>query len=197
MKFLGAVCAALALLCAPSAWSQEAGFYVGGAVGQAEHKDACEGANISCDEKDSAWKIFGGYQINRNLAVELGYADLGESAASGTVGAITVDARFEVTVFELSAVGMLPIMDRLSLFGRAGLYRSDVELSGTGRLGATTVPVSSSDDNIDFTFGLGVRYDVTRNIGVRAEWQRYLGVGGDDTGESDIDLLSIGVLFRF
>jgi OOP family OmpA-OmpF porin len=184
-------------LFASTAWSQDGGFYLGGAIGQAEHEDACEGANISCDEKDSAWKIFGGYQINRNFAIELGYADLGTSKASGTVGSVTVDVQAEITVFELTAVGMLPVMDRLALFGRAGLYRSDVEVTGSGRIGTSTVPVSLSEDNVDFTFGLGVRFDITRNIGIRAEWQRYLGVGGDDTGESDIALLSLGVLFRF
>ena len=201
MKFLAAACAAFAALCASSAWSQDAGFYLGGAIGQAEHRDACEGANISCDDKDSAWKLFAGYLVNRNFAVEFGYADLGESSASGVVGTflgpVTATANFEVTVFELTAVGMLPVMDRLSLYGKAGLYRADVEVSGSGTIGATTIPVSEKDDNTDLTLGVGLKFDITRNISLRGEWQRYLDVGSEDIGESDIDVLSLGVLFRF
>jgi OmpA-OmpF porin, OOP family len=189
---------ALAALAATPAWSQEAGIYIGAAVGQAEHKDGCEGANISCDEKDAAWKLFGGYQFNRYVAVEAGYADLGESRARGTVGAITVDAKFAVTAFELSAVGTVPVVvDRLSLMLRGGVYRAEAKLSGSGTVGAIVVPVSETDSNFDLTFGLGVRYDFTRNLGVRAEWQRYVDVGTDDVGKSDIDVLSIGVLWKF
>ncbi|HEX6528540.1 MAG TPA: outer membrane beta-barrel protein, partial [Burkholderiales bacterium] len=138
MKFLGAACAAFALLCAPSAWSQDAGFYLGGAIGQAEVRDVCDGAS-TCDDKDGTWKLFVGYQINRNFAVEFGYADLGEASASGVVatglGPITARANFAATVFELTAVASFPVTDRLSLYGRAGLYRADVELSGSGTLG--------------------------------------------------------------
>jgi opacity protein-like surface antigen len=57
--------------------------------------------------------------------------------------------------------------------------------------------VSRSDDNTGLTLGLGLRYDVTPNLGVRAEWQRYGDVSADAFGEGDIDLVSIGALWRF
>ena len=192
---------AFAVLFASTAWSQDAGVYIGGALGQAKYHDACDGASISCDDKDSSWKIFGGYQFNRNFAVELGYADLGTSSASGVVstglGPITASANFEATVFELTAVGVFPVTERVSLYGRAGLYRADVELSGSGTLGATTIPVRETESNSDLTLGIGVRFGITRNLSLRGEWQRYMDVGSDEVGESDIDVLSLGVLFRF
>ena len=190
-----------ALLCGglltTASQAQEAGVYIGGAFGQAEHNDACEGANISCDEKDTAWKIFGGYQFNRYVAVELGYADLGQSKASGTVGSVTVNATFNVTAWELVGVGSFPVMDRLSVLGKAGFYRGEVESRGTGTIGAITVPVNLDESNTDITFGIGVRYDFSRNAGVRAEWQRYKKVGGEETGESDVSLLSVAGIWRF
>jgi len=188
------LCASLAT---GMARAQEAGFYFGAGIGQAEHENACEGANISCDEKDSAWKIFVGYQFNRHIAAEVGYSNLGESQASGVVGSITVDARFQVTAWEALAVGSFPVMNRLSVIGKAGLYLADVELGGSGTVGATTVPVSEEDSNTGFTFGFGVRYDFTRNLGLRAEWQHYNEVGGDDTGESDVSVLSVALILRF
>jgi OOP family OmpA-OmpF porin len=91
----------------------------------------------------------------------------------------------------------LPIADRFSIFGKIGLYKADTDLD-------VTVPglgsASESDSNTDLTFGVGARYDFTRNLGVRLEWQRYQDVGGDFAGvtlESDIDVISVAVIWKF
>jgi len=168
------------------AQAQDMGFYAGGAIGQAESDGVCDivaGApGVSCDEKDSSWKIFGGYQFNRNFAVEVGYANFGEANVSGPGGSATVEA----TAFDAVAVGILPLAERFSVYGKLGLFYADVEASNT--LGA-----SDSDNETGLTFGVGVRYDFTRNLGVRAEWQRYQEVGED----IDVSVLSIGVLWKF
>jgi OmpA-OmpF porin, OOP family len=187
----------LSALFAGSAWSQNAGFYAGAALGQVQHKDTCEDANISCDDKDTAWKILAGYQFNRHLAVEAGYADLGKSSASGVVSGVTASASFEVTAWELVGIGSFPVMDRLSLYGKLGVYRAETEARGTASVPGITATTNEKDTNSDVTFGFGARYDITRNLGVRAEWQRYRKVGGDDTGEADIDLFSLGLMYRF
>jgi OmpA-OmpF porin, OOP family len=176
------------------AQGQDTGFYVGAALGQTEVSIDCEGAT-SCDEKDSSWKIFGGYQFNKHFAVELGYSDFGEASASGPAGGLgTASVKFETTAFELVAVGSLPLGDRFSIFGKAGLYRADTDINASvTALGS----VSDSDSNTDLTFGVGVRFDILRNLGIRAEWQRYSDVSANDFGESDIDVISIGVLWRF
>jgi OOP family OmpA-OmpF porin len=97
----------------------------------------------------------------------------------------------EATAFELVAVGMMPLADKFSVYGKIGMYRGDVDTSGTGIFG------SASESNTDLTFAVGVRYDFTRNLGVRAEWQKYQDVGGGDIGESDVDVLSIGAIWKF
>ncbi|TMH82921.1 MAG: hypothetical protein E6H47_13545 [Betaproteobacteria bacterium] len=57
---------------------------------------------------------------------------------------------------------------------------------------------SLKETNTDLTFGLGVQYDVSRELGVRGEWQRYKNIGGDNVGgKSDVDVLSIGGIWRF
>jgi OOP family OmpA-OmpF porin len=69
---------ASAMIFAGSAFAQagsEAGWYVGASLGQSQVDVDCSGTT-TCDDKDSAWKIFGGYQFNRNFSVELGYTDL-------------------------------------------------------------------------------------------------------------------------
>jgi opacity protein-like surface antigen len=47
-----------------------------------------------------------------------------------------------------------------------------------------------SEDQTEITWGIGAQYDVTRNLGLRLQWQRY------ETDDS-IDFLSLGVLWKF
>ena len=174
------------------AFAQDTGLYVGGHLGQSNAKDSCDAftaPGVSCDDKDTAWRLLGGYQFNRNFAVEGAYTDLGEFSATGPGGT----AAAEATALELVGVGMFPIANNLSLYGKAGVYRGEVE----GRLDTTLVSGSTKDTNTDLTFGAGVKFDMTRSVALRAEWQRYQDMGGDDTTESDVDVLSVGVLYRF
>jgi OOP family OmpA-OmpF porin len=190
---------ALALSSAALAQRRDTGFYIGGSFGQSEFDVDCEGTT-SCDDSDTAWKIFGGYQINRNFAVEVGYGSLGETKAStppffvGPTLIPAADIKIEVNAWEVVGVGSLPVADRFSLFGKVGLYGADtdIEVSFAG-FGTVT----ESEDNVDLTFGIGARYDFTRNFGVRAEWQRYSDVKVGDFGDMNVDVLSVGILFRF
>ncbi len=145
--------------------------YVGGTIGQAEYKDG------GGDDKDTAWRILGGYQFNRYFAAELGYHNLGEaSAAAGAV---------EGTAWELVGIGAYPLVDKLSAYGKLGVYRG--ELEGLG----------AEETNTDLTFGVGLQYDLVKNVGLRGEWQRYSKMGGGNLVETDVDVLSVGVVYRF
>ena len=175
-------------------FAQDGAFYVGASIGKAEAKDVCTGVNsisgATCDDKDTTWKIFGGYQFNRNFALEIGYSDGGEVKAS----AFGVNASIEASVFELVGVGTLPLGNNFSLYGKIGLYRADTEATAT----AGALSVREEESNTDLTFGIGAQFDLSKRFAIRAEWQRYQDVdGGDTIGEGDVDVISIGALFRF
>lgn len=173
------------MLAGPAA-AQDMGFYAGAAFGQAETDGVCDivagFAGVSCDEKDTAWKIFGGYQVNRNFSLELGYASFGEATVTGPGGVATVEG----TAFDLVAVGSLPLADRFSVYGKLGLYRADFEVRNT-------LGFSEDASENGLTFGVGLRFDFTRNLAARLEWQRYQEVGED----LDVSMMSLGVLFKF
>lgn len=157
------------------------GWYVGGSLGQSDISDINCPTGFSCDDKDTAWKIFGGYEINRNFAAEIGYSDLGEFNRSSALTNRSVEA----TAWELTGVGMFPLNNQFSLYGKLGLYYSETEVSGVG-----------DDTNTDLTFGAGAQYNFSPTLGLRAEWQRYNDVSSP-IGGSDIDVWSLGLRVKF
>jgi OmpA-OmpF porin, OOP family len=179
--------AAAAFAGAALAQSQESGAYVGLGIGQSKAKDACSGTSFpgvssSCDDKDTAWRIFGGYQFNRYVAAEVAYTDLGKVKATASSGGVTASEEVKSNAWELVGVGSYPIgTSGFAPYAKLGVYRGESKASGV---------VSGKDTSNDWTGGLGVRYDFMRNFAVRAEWQRY-------NGDSDIDVFSIGALYKF
>jgi len=193
----------LALVAKPGiaqfARSADTGFYIGGALGQSQAKDACDPSGLGfsggCDDKDGTWKIFGGYNFNRNLAVELGYVDFGEFNATGSTAlGLPATASVEAQAIELLAIGSFPITQQLYAYVKGGAFRWDAD----SRVAIGAVSAATGDDGTDWTVGLGLRYDFTRNVGARIQYQRYNNVGNaGSTGNSDIDQWTIGVMYRF
>src|SRR5437762_2322486 len=67
-----------------------------------------------------------------------------------------------------------------------------------GSLGQSKFKVDCGgcDTKNALTWGLGVQYDVMRNLGLRGEFQRYK-VDAGSAGSVNIDVLSVGALWRF
>jgi OmpA-OmpF porin, OOP family len=182
---------ASAMTFAVPAFAQDQGWYVGLTLGQSKQDDVCDGisgAGVSCDDKDTAWRILGGYQLSKHLAVELGYTDVGEVSASAGTASATIEAK----IWEVVAVGSWPFTPNFSAFGKLGLYRGETDFS-------TNIPGfgNESESNTDMTYGIGVRFDFTKNLGVRAEYQIYKDIGGGNIGEGDVDVMSLGVIWKF
>jgi len=160
-------------------------FYVGATVGRSDAGNCEAPAGISCDTKDTAWRILGGYQFHRNFAAELGYHNLGDVKFSAT----GVSAKVATSAWELVGVGMLPFANQFSAYGKLGAYRAKSEL--TGDLG------SGSDTSTGLTWGIGAQWDVMPQLGLRLEWQQYNDVGGDNSAKGDINVLGVGAIWRF
>jgi len=174
LSLLAAAATALALPAAAQVGLSSV--YAGGSLGQSSFTDACSGI-ASCDDKDSTWGLFAGYQINRTFAAELGYHDLGAASAPG--------ATFDATAWELVGVAAWPLGAQFSVYGKLGAFYGEAKSGG------------DKENTTDLTYGLGVQYDLNRNLGLRAEWQRYPNLGGDSLVETDVDALRLAALWRF
>lgn len=175
------------------AFAQDSGWYLGASAGQANVKDLCPDqipVGISCDDTSGAYGVFGGYQFNRYLGAELGYAYLGETEVSDSVTTLTHRAQG----FELLGVGTVPINPQFEVYGKLGVFFWDVKQ----RCAGTCIFGSQSETGSDLTYGLGATFNFSKNVGVRVQYQRYQDVGKEaTTGESDIDFFSVGILFKF
>ncbi len=188
----------ISILFSMPAIAQGSNFYVGGAFGQSKMKEACDGLTIACDGTDAGWKIFGGYQINNTFAAEIGYLDMGKAVASGTITGAGVYAEGAAKAWEFLGVGTLPLANRLSAYGKLGFFRWDLTTSASAVVpGFAAAAASTSDTGTDFTYGIGFKFEFTKSVEARAEWQRYNDVGTDSTGKGDVDLLSLGIVFKF
>lgn len=180
---IAAVLAAASLTASQATFAQarsEMGGYVGASVGQMEADGAC-GAGQSCDFKDTAFKIFGGYRFNRNLAGEVFWGEWGEiSVRQGTASATG-----EIRTIGLAAVGILPLNPQFDLFGKVGFGNTKQKVSAS----APGVSIAGQDTGTELMYGFGASYNFTRNLGLRAEWE-FL-------SDSEVDILSIGVQYRF
>lgn len=143
------------------------------------------------DDSGSAGKIFIGFPLTQTFGLEVGYMDLGKESIVGANGD-TSEARAKVYNFDV--VGNFAINDSFSILGKVGFVRWGMH-SDTVKSGVASV---ADDDGFKMTYGLGMQFNASKEIGVRVEWERFdkLGYSGT-TGEHNVDLISIGAVYNF
>jgi OmpA-OmpF porin, OOP family len=177
-----------------SAAQARAQSFLGASIGQSEiGEEATRELDLitsgAVDGKDTAWKIFGGYMFNRHFGFESAYVRFGDVSYSGVFSSLAVTGgKLEVSGFNVAAIGNLPVNEQFSVFGKIGLFFWEAEANDTT---ASIGAFSAAEEGSDASFGVGVGYEFTRNLGVRAEWELF------KAAEADATLVSIGFLWRF
>ena len=199
----------LGALASPFALAQDAGWYLGinGGQSHASIDDAriakgligggFSAATISDDDRDTGYKIFGGYQLNRNFALEAGYFDLGKFGfTANTVPLGSLTGTIKIKGVNLDLVGMLPLSEKFSLFGRVGVNNAEAKdtFRGTGLVRVLNPNPSKRDTNVKY--GAGLQYAFNDSLGLRAKVERYR-INDAVGNKGDIDLVSLGLVYRF
>lgn len=190
-------------------WANSA-WYIGAGVGQARadidtaqlaRSLTANGASLTSltkDERDLGFKLFAGKQLNRYLALEAGYFDLGKfDVAASTSGNGALHGETSLRGVNADLVGQLPLTDRLSLLGRAGLQyaRARTHYSGN-RLDAVTNPNPPSGGRRGAKLGLGLEYKLSEALALRGEVERYR-VNDLVGSRGDVDLASVSLVYKF
>jgi OmpA-OmpF porin, OOP family len=156
--------------------------------------------SVSKDENDTAYKLFAGYQLNRHFALEGGWTRLGEFSFTRTIiGDGSGIGKFKASGWFADALGILPLGSRFSLFGKlGGIYSATTKsLSTTGTASfAPSVDLNPTKRQLDYTWGIGASYALTRNWAGRLEYEMFK-VGDSSTGEFHVYVLSLGATYRF
>jgi len=150
-------------------------------------------AQVEMDDFDlkgsgTAWEIIGGWEINRYLAIEASYIDAGNINDTLSIDGIgDVKLKADTNALTASVVGSLPLSDRFSVFGRAGLmhWKSKQSVHALGE--SESLGDFDGDDPI---FGVGAAFEIETAL-VRLEYRIA------DLDDSDLSLLSLGIVWRF
>lgn len=183
----------------PSSFTSEQGFmngtklYAGGSIGAGQQGDVCNDPffNGSCDDKDVAWKVFGGARINPMLGAEVAYNKLGKTSATGTTGGSSAGLENSLTGISAAGVGYFPVTSQIEAFGKAGVIFWDRETTQT----SNGTNINSEDDGTSPILGGGAQYKLNDNLHVRGEWEHMFNVGADSSYETDVDLYSVGLMY--
>lgn len=190
-KGITTIAAVVALAFAGGAYAQDnddSGLYLGGGVGQfnvdIDDVDDVPETIDNYSSDDTAWKAFIGYRMNKNLAFEAAYVNLGSPE-----DIIAPDTTLEVETdgFAPYIVGTLPFA-AFELFAKAGYLIYDTEARVTSPLGS--VVVEDSGDEFTWSAGLGLTLADTFNL--RLEYEMF-----DVQQVDDANALWLTGAFRF
>ena len=205
--------AAFAVIGLSAAAPSYAQWYVGGSIGKSDIKfnNAAQSdqfldlgftnPSTVSETKDTGYRLFGGYQLHKYIAVEAAYVDLGRFGFRTDVtpkGSLSGSMRIDG--FEVSALGTLPLGESFGLFGRVGAFAAQTKTTYTG--GGSIETLIGGDRqkkrSTELVYGAGAMYNINKNLSVRGEWSRYEKLGDIYTGgRTDANLYSLGILYRF
>ncbi|MEO0574241.1 MAG: porin family protein [Pseudomonadota bacterium] len=175
----------LGLAAAPFEAQADTGFYLGVAAGGATLEADIGDIGIpnvpnSIDEDDTATEIFGGFTFDLplvNISAELGYVDFGQPEVDIAGQELTLDTT------GLNAWGIVALdAGLIDIYGKLGVIAWEVDASLNG--------LDASDDGTDLAYGVGASFGLGP-LEVRGEYEVY------DLDDTDLSMLSVGVLYRF
>ena len=154
-------------------------------------------ASLNDVNTDMGTKLFGGYQFNKNFALEGGYFDLGKFGyAATTQPAGGLNGSIQIKGLNVDAVGILPVTPKISVFGRLGLNYTQARDSFNSYEAVAVSTPNASINSVNLKGGVGIQYDFMDSVGLRGEWERYR-INDAIGTRGDVDLLTIGLVVKF
>ncbi|MDX8379603.1 MAG: porin family protein [Gallionella sp.] len=183
MKKITAVVALLSAVVVTPVFAEDQGMYAGVTLGQGK-PNVTPSAAASSKKSNFIYGGLLGYQYNKNLATEVQFTGFGKAT---DVAGNTVKG----DVLSLSMVGTLPLTNKFELLGKLGIARAKT----TSSAGATNLGASRTG----LTYGIGVQYNVSSNLGLRLGWDRYA-VATSKAGvktKGNATVMTVGAVYKF
>ena len=153
--------------------------------------------SIADDDRDTGFKVFGGYQFNRYFSIEGGYFNLGKFGFTATtIPTGTLNGRIKLKGASLDLVATIPITERFSAFAMAGVARAEArdQFTGTGSVNVRNPnPYKRANNGRG---ALGLQFAMTDSLALRTQVERYR-IDDAVGNKGDVDMVSVGLVYRF
>lgn len=171
--------AALSLVGLIASVNASAQTYVGADIGRAgtEVSDGSMSAKIT----DNGYKLYAGYEINKNFGAEIGYANLGSFTESST--------SYKPSALYVAGTATYPINEQASVFGKLGVSANRAKISDAGN--------SDTFTHTGLLIGVGAAYNVTSNVALVLEYVNFGKIAEEGSAHVKTDLVSVGIRYKF
>jgi OOP family OmpA-OmpF porin len=166
-----------------------AGLYLGAEVGGMNFDNACDPTALSCDHTDTAAAGFIGYRFDSRFTIEAGARDLGGARATYPRLTSTIDVVGDASGYDLSALLRLPFGPSWETYLRAGAFYWEAE--------TMSPEFSATESGWSPSAGAGFGWQFKPAWQMRLQYLYLADVGGPDTGEANVETLTVGVLYTF
>ena len=183
-EILFAAALAASLVCSPAL----AQVYLGGSLGKITHHQnrndwrAGAGFDSTFKDTDTSYKLYAGYQLDKNFGFEGGYYDFGRYKARIAGGGDVGNAEIKTDSWNAFAVGTAHAGNSLSAFGKVGVTsnRSTMSFASAG------IAFNRSDQGTarrtSFAWGVGGAYSFNKNLDLRLEFEDFGKAGETNNG---------------
>lgn len=202
-------------------FASDSKLYLGAALGSSSYSSVEDlflelGNDGSNDITDTsiAYQLQMGWEINRYVAIEVGYTDFGDvesdyrrnSVVNGHDALAQSHYEANLTATIVSLKGMLPLGDATRVFAKVGYAGWDAEVNWDAALYFDDNLDSQSKgsaevDGDDLFYSFGVEYRVTNNIVLSGEYFTQLAEYDDLVGNSydwfEASAIAIGIRWQF
>jgi OOP family OmpA-OmpF porin len=181
----------LSAIATPVLADNTGGYYLAADFGRMAYSNTNPGGTDFTNP--SAFRISGGYRFSPTFALEGGYAALADATQSSGSSSATL----KNSALQMAAVGTLLAYDQFELFGKLGVSVNSIRASGTGSLSGLNTSHSTSFSSI---LGIGVQYNVNKQFGIRAQYEKFAGFSVENNSQSwnvHESLPSLGVVYKF
>ena len=199
----------LAVVASSTAIADDSGLYGGANIGRSNAtidnaritsglaNSGLNTTSIANRDRDTAYKIYGGYQFNKYIGLEAGYFDLGKFGfTANTLPLGTLNGNIGLRGFNLDAVGTLPLSERFSALGRIGINNAQARDSFTGTGAVNVANPNPSKWDTNYKLGVGVQYAFNDALAMRAEMERYR-INDAIGNKGHVDVFSVGLVYKF
>jgi len=229
MKTKIALITAMALV-AGSAVAADSGFYAGAGIGYGKiniNSDKIDNnfnsytsseelpleiRNSDVGQGATPYSLTVGYKWMPYFATELSYIDLGNADYTGKVYNTVLDENvgkikgtWNAKGWPVSVLGIWPIDESWSVFGRVGVFIGDVKLKAKavydgGELVCgfdSCAKGNESQSSTEFIGGVGTDFNFMDTWTARLEWQAMPSLGNNKVGDGNWNNIQFSILYNF